>query len=126
MLNYEFIDNLLSPPHINQHSINQINFVFYGDLMKKNFLIVFLLIASINFSTRAQDKFILNVCDINTKDQLHQLLKKTFKFPNYYGMNWDAFIDSMSEIVFERPITVHVEGINNLHKRLPRDRKSVV
>ncbi len=39
-----------------------------------------------------------NVITLNLKDcshlgELHQIIKKAFDFPDYYGENWDAFWD---------------------------------
>ena len=36
----------------------------------------------------------LDLTECETIGTLHRQIKQTFRFPDYYGENWDAFIDS--------------------------------
>lgn len=60
----------------------------------------------------------LDVGEVKTSRELHELLRRSLHFPSYYGMNWDAFEDS---------IRTHLPGklvFRNwavLQSRLPRD-----
>lgn len=48
-----------------------------------------------------------------SKEELLSTFKDRFKFPEYFGMNWDALFDSLrnSEWLREHQITVVHEGI---------------
>ena len=64
-------------------------------------------------------KYVLDVIAIESKTQLHVLLARVLRFPDYYGMNWDAFDECMSEL--QLPAELHVHGMTELERRLPRD-----
>ena len=45
--------------------------------------------------------------------EMHQVLKKSFDFPDYYGENWDALWDCLRDWCDE-PTLVAVKGLNAL------------
>ena len=67
----------------------------------------------------------INVESIKTSAELHQLLKEKLSFPEYYGMNWDAFWDSITGIV-QMPEYIEIIGWHNLKKTLPNDSKALL
>ena len=54
--------------------------------------------------------------DINTKDELLQVLAKELKFPDYFGMNWDALSECLRDLDWlkSRRILIHHEGLPKL------------
>jgi RNAse (barnase) inhibitor barstar len=62
----------------------------------------------------------LDVGKIQTTRELHSLLKKELEFPDFYGMNWDAFWDAITGLV-ELPETISFEGWDILKTVLPED-----
>ena len=50
---------------------------------------------------------------------LHQRIRKAFGFPDYYGENWDAMWDCLTD-VFLRPVQRHivVEGFASMPQEL--------
>ena len=62
----------------------------------------------------------INLLDIKSSEEFHCLLKKELKFPDYYGMNWDAFWDSITGLV-EMPDKIENRGWLHLRKMLPVD-----
>ncbi|WP_368861702.1 barstar family protein [Actinospica durhamensis] len=58
--------------------------------------------------------------DVRTTADLHRVLKQQLGFPDFYGMNWDAFWDSITGLV-ERPDRIVFTGWAELAARLPRD-----
>lgn len=55
----------------------------------------------------------LDFSNIKSIDELHQYLKTTFNFPDYYGCNWDAFWDMIDDYI-EHPSVVEIIGLNKL------------
>lgn len=64
----------------------------------------------------------LDVSSIHDPKELHPLLKKELEFPDFYGMNWDAFWDAITGLV-ELPETIRFEGWSRLQTVLPEDAK---
>lgn len=58
--------------------------------------------------------------DVRTSADLHRVLKLQLGFPDFYGMNWDAFRDSITGLV-EMPERIVFTGWAELVARLPRD-----
>lgn len=61
----------------------------------------------------------LDVSSISTSEELHSLLASVFKFPDYYGNNWDAFDECIRDHPPAGPI--YLTGISQLSEQLPRD-----
>ncbi|TCZ79374.1 barnase inhibitor [Paenibacillus albiflavus] len=57
---------------------------------------------------------------IKNVSDLHKLLKEKFGFPSFYGMNWNAFWDSITGLV-EMPKTLRLIGWKRLLDTLPSD-----
>ena len=45
------------------------------------------------------EKIVLDVSDIGTFVELQSYLQKELGFPDFYGMNWDAFWDAITGLV---------------------------
>lgn len=63
---------------------------------------------------------IIDVSKINTSRELHSILKKELEFPTFYGMNWDAFWDTITGLV-ELPKKLVIKGWDNIVSILPND-----
>ena len=63
---------------------------------------------------------IIDLSTIVSENQLHSLLKKNLGFPDFYGMNWDAFWDSISGLV-EMPKKLKFIGWYKMEHALPHD-----
>ncbi len=53
---------------------------------------------TVKFST--ENPIRIDVTGCKYPDLLHDILRDSFGFPNYYGKNWDAFWDYISEMFF--------------------------
>ncbi|MCC3374416.1 barstar family protein [Cohnella sp. REN36] len=60
------------------------------------------------------------VGEARTANELHALLQRELDFPDYYGMNWDAFWDAVTGLV-ELPEELVLAGWSRLNERLPDD-----
>ena len=56
---------------------------------------------------------------VKTGGALHRRIRKTFGFPDYYGENWDAMWDCLTD-VFLQPVQRHivVEGFDSMPREL--------
>jgi RNAse (barnase) inhibitor barstar len=62
----------------------------------------------------------IDVSQVTSKLELHDILAKSLEFPSFYGKNWDAFWDTITGLV-EMPGTLRLQGIEELKKALPKD-----
>ncbi|MBP3242639.1 MAG: barstar family protein [Ruminococcus sp.] len=66
----------------------------------------------------------LDFHDCKYPEQIHQVLKEAFGFPDWYGRNWSAFWDLLNE---PREYTVvEVTGLYSLHKELYEYSKKII
>ena len=64
----------------------------------------------------------MDLSQVKTSRELQQLLLETFNLPGWYGMNWDAFHDSITDPEQSSlPETLIVIGWQSLAARLPQD-----
>ena len=62
----------------------------------------------------------LDLTGIKTKAALHQLFKQELHFPDWYGVSWDAFWDSVIAIV-EMPEQLTLTNWEEFAEACPRD-----
>jgi RNAse (barnase) inhibitor barstar len=61
----------------------------------------------------------IDVSQVSTRQELHILLAESFRFPDYYGQNWDAFDECIRDV--ELPPHVEITGLESLRVLLPRE-----
>ncbi|MET7560625.1 barstar family protein [Streptomyces sp. NPDC058232] len=61
----------------------------------------------------------IDVCGVIDERALHLLLKRELRFPDFYGMNWDAFWDAITGLV-SIPEHVRFFGWAQLAEGVPR------
>lgn len=62
----------------------------------------------------------IDLSGVSSSEELHCVLKDALGFPGWYGCNWDAFWDAITDLV-EMPEHLKISGWNMLSKRLPED-----
>src|SRR5688572_24321474 len=62
----------------------------------------------------------INLNAVESVEQLHILFQEKFRFPHFYGQNWDAFWDAISGLV-ELPKHVRLLGWQSFESRFPQD-----
>ena len=67
----------------------------------------------------------IDVSNIMNVEQLHSKLKKHLEFPHFYGMNWNAFWDTITGLV-ELPKKLVFTGWNIMAKNFPEDAELMV
>jgi RNAse (barnase) inhibitor barstar len=66
------------------------------------------------------EEIIIDLSSVKTIDDLHFVLKKELCFPEFYGMNWDAFWDAITGLV-SMPKTLILKGWTNIEINFPKD-----
>lgn len=66
-------------------------------------------------------KFVLDFRKVNSIEEAHNVMTKTFDFPSYYGKNLDALNDCISEMIIEEKVYIIVDrdafkGFNQIIK----------
>jgi len=69
-----------------------------------------------------KDVAIIEVGNITDIRALHALLKNELCFPDFYGMNWDAFWDAITGLV-ELPKSIIFTGWYSFEATFPKDAK---
>jgi len=67
-----------------------------------------------------EEKLVLDLSGILDEETLHEYLSKKLNFPGYYGYNFDAFWDCITdEEQPSMPKVLRIEGLAALEKYLP-------
>jgi RNAse (barnase) inhibitor barstar len=70
----------------------------------------------------AADTMTLAVSDATSAQSLHEKLAVALGFPDYYGKNWDAFWDCITDPgQSTMPRRLIIKGFGVLRERLPRE-----
>lgn len=81
----------------------------------------------LSFQTHASQTQIENVeIDlglITTVTDMHETFEHNLSFPEYYGQNWDAFIDCMRDKLDLVSLNLELKNFKIFSKRFPRDAK---
>lgn len=65
---------------------------------------------------RFKETYILDFSKVEYYLDIHNIIKKELDFPDYYGCNWDAFWDCLTDMV-GRSINIRIVGIEKLENR---------
>lgn len=63
-------------------------------------------------------KYLIDLSGIIDLENFHEYISKKLNFPTYYGQNFDAFWDCLTNM--EENSIIRVEGIADFRKNLPR------
>ena len=65
-----------------------------------------------------KEKYTLDFSNITHWSEFHQIIKKELDFPEYYGKNWSAFWDCLTDIVdVEEPLNIEILGAEVLEQK---------
>lgn len=63
----------------------------------------------------------LDLAAITSIEALHQELATHLRFPDYYGQNWDAFEECITDLTIRVPKRISISGFSTLSRQWPRD-----
>ena len=65
----------------------------------------------------------INLGNLNDKKEIHKIFKEKFNFPDYYGENFDAFWDLISENKNILPNKIIFKNFNDYSNKFESYRK---
>ena len=66
-----------------------------------------------------KDPYILDFRHVKSYDEVHKIIREAFDFPDYYGENWSAFWDCLTDMVGIDPIHVQIFGLERFRSKFP-------
>ena len=60
--------------------------------------------------------YTIDFTDVKQYLQMHQVIQAALDFPKYYGCNWDAFWDCLTDMV-GRPIHIQIIGLEIIEQK---------
>jgi len=65
-----------------------------------------------------KEQVVIDASKVFAPSDFHSILKRELGFPDFYGMNWDAFWDAITGLV-KMPKTITITGWDVLEERFP-------
>ena len=72
-----------------------------------------------------KEKYILDFTNVKNFLEMHYVIKEELDFPNYYGCNWDAFWDCLTDMV-GRPVHIEIIGLNVIEQKFGDEAKAMI
>ena len=67
-----------------------------------------------------KELYTLDFSKVNSIQEIHQIIKDELDFPDYYGMNWDACWDCLTDMICD-PIHIEIIGIERVQNKFSND-----
>ena len=61
-------------------------------------------------------KYTIDFTNVNYYLEMHAVIWKVLDFPDYYGCNWDAFWDCLSEM-YSDPVHIEIIGLDVIERK---------
>ncbi|MBQ3178485.1 MAG: barstar family protein [Clostridia bacterium] len=62
---------------------------------------------------------VLDFRDVQYYPEIHRIIKKALDFPEWYGENWDALWDCLTDIMDEDALTIEILGMDTIRRKFP-------
>ena len=66
--------------------------------------------------SKYNEKYTINFTDVKNFLEMHFVIKESLGFPDYYGCNWSALWDSLTDMYGE-PIRIEILGLENIKNK---------
>ena len=73
----------------------------------------------------SKEKYTVDFTNVNYYLEMHAVIWKALDFPDYYGCNWDAFWDCLTNMV-GRPIHIEILGLDIIERKFDDAAKTMV
>ena len=68
-----------------------------------------------------KEKYILDFSGVKTWIDIHATIEKEFDFPDYYGRNWSAFWDCMTDLIDSDGLNIEIIGLDKIYGDYKKD-----
>lgn len=72
-----------------------------------------------------KDVYTLDFTNVEYYLQMHLVIKEALDFPDYYGCNWDAFWDCLTNMV-GRPVHMEIIGLEVIVRKFGDAQKTMI
>ena len=72
-----------------------------------------------------KEKYTIDFTNVNNYLEMHFVIRDALDWPDYYGCNWDAFWDCLTNMV-GRPIHIEILGLDVIERRFDDAAKMMV
>ena len=72
-----------------------------------------------------KEQYIIDFSNVKYYLDMHHAIQKALDFPDYYGQNWDAFWDCLTDMV-GRPVHVEIIGLEVIEKNFDDYAKKLI
>ena len=72
-----------------------------------------------------RDPYIIDFTNVKYYLQVHEIIKEALDFPDYYGKNWDAFWDCLTDMV-GRSVHIEIRGLDVLKEKFPETAETLI
>ena len=62
------------------------------------------------------DKYTVDFTNVEYYLEMHEVIKKSLDFPDYYGRNWDAFWDCLTDMIGD-PMVIEIIGLDVIERK---------
>ena len=64
----------------------------------------------------SKETYTIDFSNVNHYFEMHAIIKEALEFPDYYGCNWDAFWDCLTDMYGE-PIHIEIIGLDVMERK---------
>ena len=68
-----------------------------------------------------KENYILDFTNVKTWIDIHAIIEKELDFPDYYGANWDAFWDCITDFIDSRGLDLEIIGLDKIYSEFEED-----
>ena len=72
-----------------------------------------------------KEKYTIDFTNVKNYLEMHFVIREALDWPEYYGCNWDAFRDCLTNMV-GRPIYIEIIGLNVIEQKFDNSAKTMV
>ena len=68
-----------------------------------------------------KEKYTIDFTDVKNFLEMHFVIKEALDFPDYYGCNWDAFWDCITDFIDSRGLDLEIIGLDKIYSDFKED-----
>ena len=72
-----------------------------------------------------KEKYTIDLTNVTNYLEMHLVIREALDFPDYYGCNWDAFWDCLTNMV-GRPVNIEIVGFDVIEQKFDNAAKTMI